>query len=128
MSTSRTLRDDPLLCPVVTNAAKTMPVIVGYGFDTKDDRVVEFSVPRTRPSLPQAAAHLAAFSTSTSSARLTPLFFKGDATARRSAGGAPALAATPSLPSPTSRSPDQSQSTCRTIGSFASSPRPTAAR
>ena len=101
---------DPLLCQVVTNAAKTMPVIVGYGFEMKDGRVVEFGVPPDlSPCLPrERLAHLAGFLDFDLVSRLTPLFFRGDTT--RPALGlavARALAATPSLPSPASRSPDQ---------------------
>ena len=99
---------DPLLCQVVTNAARTMPVFVGYGFEIQDGRVVELGVPPTLgPCLPpERLAHLAGFLDFDLVSRLTPLFFRGDTT--RPALGlavARALAATPSsLPLPPSGS------------------------
>jgi CHASE2 domain-containing sensor protein len=101
---------DPLLCQVVTNAAKAMPVFVGYGFEIQDGRVVELGVPPTLGAcLPQERlAHLAGFLDFDLVSRLTPLFFRGDTT--RPALGlavARALAAKPSLPSSPSGSTDQ---------------------
>lgn len=100
---------DPLLCQVVTNAAKTMPVFVGYEFSMDDGRVVERGVPPTlAPCLPhERLAHLAGFLDFDLVSRVTPLFFRGDPT--RPALGlavARALATKPSSPSPPAGSPD----------------------
>ena len=101
---------DPLLCQVVTTAAKTMPVFVGYGFAMDDGRVVELGVPPTlAPCLPQERlAHLAGFLDFDLVSRLTPLFFRGDP--NRPALGlavARALAAKPLSPSATGGQPDR---------------------
>ena len=92
---------DPLLCQVVTNAAKTMPVFVGYGFELVEGRVAERGVPPTLASClpPERLAHLAGFLDFDLVSRLTPLFFRGDP-ARPALGlaVARALAAPSSLP------------------------------
>ena len=58
-----------------------MPIFVGYGFAMQDGRVVEFGVPpdpRIRACRGSGSRTLPAFSTSISSAGVTPLFFRGD--------------------------------------------------
>jgi CHASE2 domain-containing sensor protein len=99
---------DPLLCQVVTNAAKTMPVFVGYGFEIQDGRVVELGTPPTLAEClrQDRLAHLAGFLDFDLVSRLTPLFFRGDR--GRPALGlavARALAANPSSTSPSGGSP-----------------------
>lgn len=71
---------DPLLCQVIDSAARSMPVLVGYGFEMQEGRVVEFGVPSTlQPCLPRdRLAHLAGFLDFDLVSRLTPLFFRGD--------------------------------------------------
>ena len=100
---------DPLLCQVVTNAAKTMPVFVGYGFTMDDGRVIERGVPPTlAPCLPrERLAHLAGFLDFDLVSRVTPLFFRGDPT-RPALGLAVAQALAPKPPplSPSGASPD----------------------
>jgi CHASE2 domain-containing sensor protein len=73
---------DPLLCQVIDAAARSMPVVVGYGFAMQEGRVVEFGVPSTlQPCLPrERLAHLAGFLDFDLVSRLTPLFFRGDRT------------------------------------------------
>ena len=71
---------DPLLCQVIDAAARSMPVLVGYGFEQQEGRPVEFGVPPTLQScLPhERLAHLAGFLDFDLVSRVTPLFFRGD--------------------------------------------------
>lgn len=73
---------DPLLCQAITTAAAQMPVFVGYGFDVREGTVVERGVPATlQPCLPrERLAHLAGVLDHDLVSRLTPLYFRGDAT------------------------------------------------
>jgi CHASE2 domain-containing sensor protein len=101
---------DPLLCEVVTNAAKAMPIFVGYGFAMENGRVVERGVPKTLTAClpPERLAHLAGFLDFDLVSRSTPLFFRGDP-ARPAIGlaVARALAAKPSSTSPSDGPSDQ---------------------
>jgi CHASE2 domain-containing sensor protein len=71
---------DPLLCQVIDLAARSMPVLVGYGFEMQEGRVVEYGVPSSLQScLPrERLAHLAGFLDFDLVSRLTPIFFRGD--------------------------------------------------
>jgi CHASE2 domain-containing sensor protein len=69
---------DPLLCRVITTAG--IPVIVGFGFERRQGRIVEMGIPETlQPCLTEErVAHLAGLLDFDLVSRATPLFFRSD--------------------------------------------------
>jgi hypothetical protein len=114
---------DPLLCQVIDAAARSMPVVVGYGFAMQEGRVVEFGVPSTlQPCLPrERLAHLAGFLDFDLVSRLTPLFFRGDRT--RPALGLAVATAVHRRSSDAGTRADDASPICRTTACCASSRR-----
>jgi CHASE2 domain-containing sensor protein len=69
---------DPLLCQTI--AAAGIPVFVGFGFERRQGRILETTIPKTLEECltPQRLAHLAGFLDFDLVSRLTPMFFRND--------------------------------------------------